>query len=129
MMFLKKILLGLLLCGLLSTLVAACGIYDVSAVPTGPTVHMGPTDCKQPSITIHQGDKLNLVDDEASTHIIKNGSWVNGVAKPATEAGAPTVDQTFQGNDSATIGPFNTPGTYHLYCTIHPGMNLTVIVK
>ncbi len=60
MMRLKKILPALLLCGLLSTLVAACGIYDVSAKPVGPTVHMG---------------------------------------------------------------------AYHLYCTIHPGMNLTVIVK
>ena len=85
MIFLKKMLLGLLLCGLLPTLVAACGIYDASAVPTGPTVHMGAADFLQPSITIHQGDKLTLVDDAASTHIIKNGSWVNGVAKPADE--------------------------------------------
>ena len=129
MMFLKKILLGLLLCGLLSTLVAACGIYDVSTVPTGPTVHMGAADFLQPSVTIHQDDMLTLIDDSASTHIIKNGSWVNGVAKPGKEPGAPTVNQTFNGNDSASIGPFNTPGTYHLYCTIHPQMNLTVIVK
>lgn len=32
-------------------------------------------------------------------------------------------------NDSAAIGPFNTAGTYHLYCTIHQNMNLTVIVQ
>ncbi len=31
-------------------------------------------------------------------------------------------------NDSHMIGPFPTAGTYHLYCTVHPGMNLTVIV-
>jgi plastocyanin len=124
-----RLLVGLLLCGLLSTLVAACAIRDVSSTPTGPTVHMGAADFLQHSITIHQGDTLTLVDDSSSTHIIKNGSWVNGVAKPATESGAPTVDQTFNGNDSAGIGPFTTPGTYHLYCTIHPGMNLTVIVK
>ncbi len=84
-----RLLVGLLLCGLLSTLVAACGIYDVSAVPTGPTVHMGAADFLQPSITIHQGDSLTLVDDVASTHIIKNGTWVNGVAKPGKEHGAP----------------------------------------
>jgi plastocyanin len=76
-----RLLVGLLLCGLLSTLVAACGIYDVSAVHTGPTVHMGATDFLQPSITIHQGDSLTLVDDAASTHIINNGTWVNGVAE------------------------------------------------
>ncbi len=124
-----RLLVGLLLCGLLPMLVAACGIYDVSAVPTGPTVHMGAADFLQPSITIHQGDSLTLVDDSTSIHIIKNGTWVNGVAKPGKEPGAPTVDQTFNGNDSASIGLFNTPSTYHLYCTIHPQMNLTVIVK
>jgi plastocyanin len=124
-----RLLAGSLLCGLLSTLVAACAIRDVSSVPTGPTVHMGATDFLQPSITIHKGDSLTLVDDATSTHIIKNGTWVNGVAKPHKEPGAPTVNQTYTGNDSASIGPFNTPGTYQLYCTIHPQMNLTVIVK
>ncbi len=128
-MSLKKILAGLLLCSMFSTLWEACAIRDVSSTPAGPTVHMGAADFLQPSITIHQGDSLTLVDDSSSTHIIKNGTWVGGVAKPGKEPGAPTVDQTFNGNDSASIGPFNTPGTYHLYCTIHPEMNLTVIVK
>jgi plastocyanin len=30
---------------------------------------------------------------------------------------------------SVTVGPFTTPGTYHLYCTIHPGITLTIIVQ
>lgn len=127
-MWAKKLFAGLILCGLLSTLVAACGIYDVSGKPTGPMVHMGAADFLQRSVTIHQGDRLTLIDDAASEHIIRNGSWVNGVAKPGKEPGAPIVNQTYNGNDSAAIGPFNMPGTYHLYCTIHPGMNLTVIV-
>jgi plastocyanin len=128
MMRLKKMLIGVIVCGLLSLLVSACAIENVS---TGnlPTVHMGPTNFLQHSITIQQGQMVNLVDDASSTHIITNGSWVNGVAKPAKEPGAPTVNQTYNGNDSAPIGPFTTPGTYHLYCTIHVNMNLTVIVK
>jgi plastocyanin len=129
MMRLKNIILGVLLCGLLSTLVAACAIYDTSAQPTGPSVKMGAADFLQPSITIPKGSMLTLIDTSSSEHIIKNGSWVNGTAKPATEPGAPTVNVTFYGNDTNSIGPWNTPGTYHLYCTIHPGMNLTVIVK
>ncbi len=24
---------------------------------------------------------------------------------------------------------FNTSGAYHLYCTVHPGMNLTAIMQ
>jgi plastocyanin len=90
---------------------------------------MGATDFLQHSITIQKGQEVNLVDDASSTHIITNGSWVNGVAKPGKEPGAPTVNQTYNGNDSAPIGPFNNPGTFHLYCTIHVNMNLTVIVK
>lgn len=124
----KKLLTRLLVCVLLSAGVAACGIANANTSAL-PTVHMGPTDFKQHSITIQKGQMLNLVDDASSTHIIANGSWVNGVAKPAKEPGAPTVNQTYNGNDSASIGPFNTPGTYHVYCAIHQNMNLTVIVK
>jgi len=72
---------------------------------------------------------LNLVDDAASTHIIANGTWNGTTPKPATESGAPTVNKTYIGNDSGTIGPFNTAGTFKLYCTVHPGMNLTLNVQ
>jgi len=124
----KKLLYGLIVIGLLTTVLAACGIRDTST-SSFPTVHMGGASFLQDSVTVPKGQMLNLVDDVASTHIITNGSWVSGVGKPATENGAPTVNQTFNGNDSAAIGPFNTAGTYHLYCTIHPGMNLTVVVQ
>lgn len=40
MMKWHRLLVGLLLCGLLSTLVAACAIRDVRSTPAGPTVHM-----------------------------------------------------------------------------------------
>jgi len=32
-------------------------------------------------------------------------------------------------NNSVTIGPFTAPGTYHIYCTLHPGMTLTILVQ
>ena len=90
---------------------------------------MGSVDFIQHEVTIHKGEMLNLIDDASSTHIITNGSWVNGVQEPAKEPGAPTVNQTYVGNDSAPIGPFTTAGTFYLYCTIHVNMNLTVIVQ
>lgn len=89
---------------------------------------MGLTNFEQPSVTLSKGSMLTLVDTQSVIHIIQNGSWVNGTAKPAKETGAPTVNQQFSGNDTHQVGPFNTAGTYHLYCTIHQGMNLTVIV-
>jgi len=124
----KKLICGLVIVGLLTVFVSACGIRDVSTSSL-PTVHMGGATFLQTSITINKGDMLNLVDDVASTHIIANGTWGNGVAMPHVESGAPIINQTFAGNDSAAVGPFNTAGTFMLYCTIHTNMNLTVVVQ
>jgi plastocyanin len=125
----KKILFGIVISVLLTVLFSACAIVDTANQATGPTVDMGGASFLQSSITIAKGDMLNLDDTAASPHTITNGSWVNGVQKPAVEPGAPKVYVQFNGNDSAAVGPFNTAGTFHLYCTIHQGMNLTVIVK
>ena len=123
----KKIVAGLLLFGFLTTILAACAIYDESAV-SGPTVHMGAANFVQQTITITKGDSLTLVDDVGVQHILKNGSWQGAKQVPATESGAPTVNLTFNCGDTASAGPFNTAGQFHIYCTIHPGMNLTVTV-
>ncbi len=124
----KKVLMGLALLAILTTVLAACSIRD-TAGPAGPTVHMGNADFLQSSITIQKGQSILLVDDVASTHIITNGQWKDNKAVSATESGAPTYNKTFGGNDSDTLGPFNTSGTFHYYCTIHENMNLTVIVQ
>jgi plastocyanin len=55
--------------------------------------------------------------------------WENNTPHPATEAGAPAVQNVQVNGNSVELGPFNTAGTFHIYCTIHPGMNLTVIVQ
>lgn len=131
------VLLGVLALG--SMLLVACQRPGVSSVASGsgssptapstPTVHMNDANFVQASVTIPKGSALMLIDDAAVIHIIMNGSWVNGASEPVHESGAPMVTQQFQGNDSHDIGPFNTAGTFHLYCTIHPGMNLMVIVQ
>lgn len=123
----KKLLFGLALFGLLSVLLAACAIRDTAV--SGPTVPMGNAAFIQTSITIHKGDPLVLTNPSTVAHEIKNGSWVNGAQKPATESGAPQVSFTSNAGDSMAVGPFNTAGTFHLYCTIHQGMNLTVTVQ
>ena len=96
----------------------------------GNTVHMGNTNFLVSTVTIAKGSKLTLIDDLAVPHIIKNGMWVNGAQKLAQEPGAPPVNLNFTGSgESHDIGPFTTAGTFHLLCTIHPAMNLTVTVK
>jgi len=94
-----------------------------------PTVHMGAGNFLQSSVTITKGSKLVLVDDVAALHILANGSWQNGVAKPTNEAGAPRVNNVQVNGGSIQIGPFTTSGTYHIFCLVHQGMNLTIIVQ
>ena len=126
----KKMLFGIVLFGLFSVLFAACAIVDTANLNANvPTVNMGGASFLQSSVTIKKGDMLNLVDQSSAEHIITNGSWEGSTQKPAKEAGAPSINHTYTGNDSGTVGPFTNVGTFHIYCTIHPGMNLTVVVK
>ena len=91
---------------------------------------MNATNFVSSDITIKKGERITLIDDTLVPHTIANGTWENGTAKPASEPGAPGVkDVQINGSSSATIGPFTAAGTFHLYCTIHSGMNLTVIVQ
>ena len=125
----KKGIVLLAVCALLTIICVACRI-EVAPQVHGPTVHMGQTNFVQSSVNLQKGEMLNLQDDVNSTHIITNGSWVNSVPHPARKPGAPSVMQTYSGaGQSVPVGPFNTAGTFYLYCTVHPGMNLTVIVQ
>jgi plastocyanin len=128
---LKKLFIIVGLCSILTLILVACGSTSSGATTTQNSVHMNATNFTQSSITIKKGEQVTLVNDDlAVPHIISNGTWDNGKAKPAREAGAPAIkDVQVNGNSSGTIGPFTTAGTFKLYCTIHPGMNLTVIVQ
>ena len=133
----KKIVLILLLCSAATMLFIACGSATTGTTTTGSTtssgsgnqVHMSSQTFVQSSITISKGSSITLVDDVAVPHQIANGTWDNSIAKPVKETNAPMVNVQFTGNDQEVIGPFAMAGTYHLYCTIHPGMNLTIIVQ
>lgn len=127
----KKLVAVVVLLGLFS-LVAACGVGSAGSGSGGGnvTVHLGDMSFMQSAITISKGSSIILVNDSAALHIIANGSWVNGNPQPMQEGGAPEVkNMQVSGNGSAVIGPFNTSGAYHFYCTVHPGMNLTVTVQ
>ncbi|MDQ2716395.1 MAG: plastocyanin/azurin family copper-binding protein [Chloroflexota bacterium] len=124
----KKFIALFVLLSLLTTLLVACG--GGGGGSASHDVHMNQSNFAQPSITISKGGSINLIDDAAVPHIIENGMWDNGIAKNVEESGAPTVNSLqFNGNDSHSIGPFTTSGAFHLYCTVHENMNLTVTVQ
>jgi len=93
-------------------------------------VHTNATDFVQPSVTLHAGDSIKLVNDASVVHVIGLGTWKHGVAQPEKEPGAPNVqNQQLAAHGSTTIGPWTTRGTYHLYCSVHVDMQMTVYVK
>ncbi len=100
-----------------------------TSVNSTPAVHLGVSTFEQSTVTISKGSKLLLVDDGQFPHILSNGTWVNNTPHPATEPGAPAVQNLNLNGNSVEVGPFNTAGTFHLYCTIHLGMNLTIVVQ
>ena len=93
-------------------------------------VHMKDTDFTQRTITIKKGEPLILINDSPALHVIANGSWdASGNSIANVEAGAPKVSIVVTGDSRQSIGLFTTAGTFNLYCSIHPHMNLTVIVN
>jgi plastocyanin len=121
-------ILSLVLLECLVLLVASCGM---NATPMGANqVHMATHVFLVPSINIKQGESITLVNDAGLSHIVLNGSWVNGVAVMVQEPGAPTINTgQIPAGSSVVIGPFPNAGTYHVYCSLHVNMNLTVIVN
>jgi plastocyanin len=125
----KKLYALLIVCSMVTLLLIACSPTGANSSTSGNQVHMGNTDFVQSSITIKKGERVTLVADTFIAHTIANGTWENGTPKPSRESGAPVVDNVSVGGNSAgTVGPFNSAGSFKLYCTIHPGMNLTVVV-
>jgi plastocyanin len=123
----KNLFAALGLSCIIIVLLAACGSVSNDSNP----VHMSGSRFLQSSITIKKGESITLVNDDlVGSHVIANGTWVNNTARPVREAGAPSVDNVnIGGNSSITIGPFTTAGTFQLYCTVHAGMNLTIVVQ
>lgn len=99
------------------------------ACPSGTTVKTSTKDFEQSCITLSKGATLTVAQDQTSFHILDYGLWNNGTQQPETPSAAPPLNNLQLSGASVTIGPFTSAGTYHIYCTVHTNMNLTVIVK
>ena len=93
------------------------------------TVHTLATTFQESCVNVAKGQSLKVAPGAPSLHILANGSWVNGNQQPANEPGAPKLSNLQVTTSTVTIGPFTTAGTFHIFCTVHPGMNLTINVK
>lgn len=121
--------LGVLLLGTTASFSGAATASGASGSHT-EVVHLSGVTFSPDIIALHAGDTLTVVDDSPTPHILANGAWsASNQAQPGTEQGAPVIANVELNNNTKVLGPFTTPGTYHIYCTVHSGMNLTVVVQ
>ncbi len=121
----RKLFTAFFVLCLLVPFLIGCG----GSAPQPNEVHMGEFQFSPTRITISKGSSVTLTGDTGQSHIIENGTTSAGEDHPKQEPGAPHVDLTIDGLASKQMGPFATAGIFHVYCTIHADMELTIIVK
>ncbi|HEX9037223.1 MAG TPA: plastocyanin/azurin family copper-binding protein [Ktedonobacterales bacterium] len=97
---------------------------------TTQTIELGQVDFVQHCVTVSANQTVTF-DDPASTggvHIICTGAnaTCQAASNAPSELSAPGF--TIQPGEQKQV-TFTTAGTYKIACTVHPAMNLTVIVK
>ena len=124
-------LTGIVVGMLIVSALATANPVTSSASSTGgeATVHMTAHSFAQDVVLVSKGSRLLVVNDTSVEHILQNGMWTNNTPHTITEPGAPVVHNMDITGGSVQIGPFITAGIYHIYCTIHQGMNLTIVVQ
>ncbi len=94
--------------------------------PPASAVGMGSEIFAQSVERIDRGQRLALINSSHFVHVIGPGSGGH-IVSPA--AGVPVLGfHLMETNGVYTTGPWNTPGSYHLTCSVHPGMTLEVVV-
>jgi plastocyanin len=126
---LAGLVVGMVLVALLVAATPQTGA--TSTGPNGePTVHMTPSTFAPNVALASTGSSLLIVADSSAKHILDYGRWdASGVAHLLEEPGAPPLHDMVMTGGSMELGPFTAPGVYHIYCTIHQGMNLTIVVE
>ena len=95
---------------------AAAAALAVPALAATRTVKVDDNVFKADSITIHKGDKVHF-------------RFVGSAMHNVTRASGPSFKRITNRKSGTISRTFSHAGTYHLVCTIHPGMTLKVKVR
>jgi len=103
------------------------GAAPVEAVTT---VVLAPLAFEPAAVQIAAGSSVTMRDaPDDVPHVLANGSWEDNGPAPAEAPGAPALeDVEVEDGQTLVVGPYDEPGTYPVFCTIHPGMEMTVEV-
>jgi hypothetical protein len=77
-------------------------------------------------VKVHVGDRLTFVDSSRNIHSIGPGQ--NGQIVSPVPGEPLTGFNMMETNGVYTTGPWLVPGKYYVTCSVHPMMNLTVVV-
>ncbi len=108
----------------------ATGFTHDLPMPNRPgMVGMKQEDFDRETVRLRVGERLELYNDSNFLHVVAVGAD----ARVTKAAGAPAfgprgVVSVPRGTGYQTLS-WDSPGTYHVTCTLHPEMNLTVIVS
>jgi plastocyanin len=93
------------------------------------TIGMKQEEFDRTTITIRRGAQLRFVNNSNFLHVIAPGDR----ARVTPTQGAPTLGnddvRTMPRGQPFVTDPWGTPGTFQMTCTLHPEMNLDVVVE
>jgi hypothetical protein len=126
---LAGLVVGMMLVALLVGAMPQTGAASVG--PNGePAIHMTPATFAPNVALVPKGSSLLIIADSSAKHILDYGRWdAHGTPHPQADTGVPPLHDMVMTGGSMELGPFTTPGVYHIYCTVHQGMNLTLVVE
>jgi len=111
--------------GLLAGLLIPALAHAPKHIPAGD-VGMGNEGFARSVVTIHRGERLTFANNSSLVHVIGPGRGGH-ILSPA--AGVPVLGwHLMQTNGVYQTPPWRVLGTYYITCSVHPEMNLKVVV-
>jgi plastocyanin len=112
----------------LIVLMAACSSGDPAASEGGGDAGEGETRVEltgfafsPAELTVAPGTEVTFVNSDGAAHTVTEGS-------DGTAAEGARFDEQVANGAQVTV-TFDEPGTYQVTCTLHPTMNMTVVVE
>lgn len=109
---------------------AAPALAHTTPAPSGHSnlVGMRQESFSTDTVTLHVGEPLQLFNDSNFLHVVAPGQDARVADQPGEPRfGSRDVVSVPRGTAYQTL-TWGAPGTYHVTCTLHPDMNLTVVV-
>lgn len=122
-----------LVAGVVALLLAssACGNGAHHGSAAGSAVRIKLLAFNPPTLRVKVGTTVTWTDDEPVTHTVTSGA-VSGVDATTGLRASETPDGTFDtrldGTGTTFRHLFSQPGEFPYFCSIHKGMNATVVV-